>query len=71
MKAVGYARVSTEEQAREGVSLENQRKRIEAFYIAKEWILGRIYVDEGVSGGRRPFPPCHNSFMKKHVGGIV
>lgn len=26
MKAVGYIRVSTEEQAREGVSLDNQRK---------------------------------------------
>ena len=28
MKAVGYVRVSTEEQAKEGVSLDNQRKRI-------------------------------------------
>ncbi len=50
MKAVGYIRVSTEEQAREGVSLDNQRKRIEAFCVAKEWTLGRIYADEGVSG---------------------
>lgn len=50
MKAVGYIRVSTEEQAREGVSLDNQRKRIEAFCVAKKWTLGRIYADEGVSG---------------------
>ncbi len=43
-------RVSTEEQAREGVSLDNQRKRIEAFCVAKDWTLERIYADEGVSG---------------------
>ena len=51
MKAVGYIRVSTEEQARDGVSLDNQRKRIEAFCVAKDWTLERIYADEGVSGG--------------------
>ena len=50
MKAIGYIRVSTEEQAREGVSLDNQRKRIEAFCVAKDWSLGRIYADEGISG---------------------
>lgn len=31
MKAVGYVRVSSEKQAREGVSLDNQRSRIEAY----------------------------------------
>ena len=50
MKAVGYIRVSTEEQAREDVSLANQRKRTEAFCLAKDWTLERIYSDEGVSG---------------------
>lgn len=51
MKAVGYIRVSTEEQAKEGVSLDNQRSRIEAFCIAKDWKLERIYSDEGKSAG--------------------
>ncbi len=50
MKAVGYIRVSTEEQARDGVSLDNQRKRIEAFCVAKDWDLTHIYVDEGKTG---------------------
>ncbi len=50
MKACGYVRVSTEEQAKEGVSLDNQRKRIEAFCVAKDWTLRRIYADEGISG---------------------
>jgi DNA invertase Pin-like site-specific DNA recombinase len=30
MKAVGYIRVSTEDQAREGVSLDNQKAKIKA-----------------------------------------
>ena len=51
MKAVGYIRVSTDEQANEGVSLDNQRKRIEAFCIAKDWELVDVYKgrlkDEG------------------------
>ena len=50
MNAVGYIRVSTEEQAREGVSLDNQRRRIEAFCVAKDWELTRIYLDEGKTG---------------------
>lgn len=50
MKAVGYIRVSTDEQANEGVSLDNQRKRIEAFCIAKDWTLVDVYEDAGKSG---------------------
>lgn len=50
MKAVGYIRVSTDEQANEGVSLANQRKRIEAFCVAKDWELQNIYEDAGKSG---------------------
>ena len=50
MKAVGYIRVSTDEQVREGVSLENQRKRIDAFCVAKDWELAGVYDDAGKSG---------------------
>ena len=50
MKTVGYIRVSTDEQANEGVSLDNQRKRIEAFCIAKDWELVDVYEDAGKSG---------------------
>ncbi len=56
MKAVGYIRVSTEEQVREGVSLDNQRKRIELFCGAKEWELSNIYADEGISGSNLKRP---------------
>ncbi len=49
MKAVGYCRVSTEEQAREGVSLENQREKIKAYALVKDLELTEIVVDAGLS----------------------
>ncbi len=50
MRAVGYIRVSTTEQAEEGISLDNQRKRIGAFCVAKDWDLINVYEDAGKSG---------------------
>jgi len=43
---VGYVRVSTDEQAREGVSLEAQRESIRAFAKSQGRKLDRIYEDE-------------------------
>lgn len=48
--AVSYARVSTDDQAREGFSLEAQQRRIRAYCSAKEYRLLREYVDDGFSG---------------------
>ena len=48
--AIGYIRVSTEGQAREGVSLDAQRERIEAYAKAKGLELSEVLVDEGLSG---------------------
>lgn len=55
-RVVGYVRVSTDEQADKGVSLDNQEERIRAHAFAKDWELTRIYRDEGWSGKdlRRP-----------------
>jgi site-specific DNA recombinase len=50
--AVGYTRVSTEEQAREGVSLDAQKARIVAWATANETVLIGFYEDAGMSGGR-------------------
>jgi site-specific DNA recombinase len=50
MRAVGYVRVSTDEQAREGCSLDNQEARIRAYSDSQEWELVRIYREEGQSG---------------------
>ena len=50
IKTIGYIRVSTEEQAREGFSLANQRKDIRDFCEYKNWELINTFADEGISG---------------------
>ncbi len=52
MNAIGYIRVSTDEQAREGVSLNNQRDRINGYCKYKEFVLKDIIEDAGISGGK-------------------
>ena len=49
-RAFGYVRVSTEEQAEEGISLRAQRGRIKAYAKAMGLRLVRTYADEGISG---------------------
>lgn len=49
-KVVGYIRVSTDEQAREGVSLEAQQKKIEAYCDLYDLELIAIHRDAGISG---------------------
>lgn len=49
LRAACYIRVSTEEQAREGVSLAVQEERLRAFVIAKGWELVELFRDEGES----------------------
>jgi site-specific DNA recombinase len=51
MKAIGYIRVSTEDQAREGVSLDNQADKIRAYCTYKGFELVDMIEDAGVSGG--------------------
>lgn len=50
--AIGYVRVSTEEQAAEGVSLEAQQARLAAWCLANGLDLVASYVDAGLSGKR-------------------
>ena len=49
-QAIGYIRVSTEKQANEGVSLEAQEARINAWCVANGYELVQVYVDAGISG---------------------
>ena len=51
-KAIGYIRVSTEAQAVDGVSLDTQRARIEAWCLANDFELAGLFVDAGISGKR-------------------
>lgn len=52
LAAVAYVRVSTEEQAREGVSLDAQRTRIRSYCMLAGLTLAEIVADEGVSGAK-------------------
>jgi len=56
MKAVSYLRVSTDEQANEGHSLDAQRAIIGDFCLSRNWTLVGEYLDAGLSGkdGDRP-----------------
>ncbi len=49
MKAIGYIRVSTEEQATHGISLDAQRAKIEAYALTKDLDLVGIVEDAGKS----------------------
>ena len=50
MRAVGYIRVSTEEQAKEGISLDNQEAKIKAYCDSQDWELVKLFSDRGSSG---------------------
>lgn len=50
MRAALYVRVSTEDQAREGYSLDAQIKRLQAYCRLRSWEVSGVYRDEGVSG---------------------
>lgn len=75
MKAIGYVRVSTEEQAKEGVSLDNQKDRIRNYCGYKGYELLQIIEDAGISGGKnkaRPgFIELLNRIESNHIGAVV
>jgi len=50
MKAIGYVRVSTDEQAKSGLGLEAQIAKIKAYAELFEIELTEIIADEGISG---------------------
>jgi site-specific DNA recombinase len=49
-KAIGYIRVSTEQQAEEGISLDAQKAKIAAWCDLNDCELSQVYVDAGISG---------------------
>ena len=52
MKAIAYIRVSTAEQANEGVRLDAQRAKLDAYATFKGLDLVDVIVDAGVSAGK-------------------
>lgn len=49
MKVIGYVRVSSEDQAVNGVSLDAQAEKIRVYCVAKDWELVDLVRDEGIS----------------------
>ena len=47
MRAALYVRVSTDDQANEGFSLDAQVKRLEAYCRVRGWEVSDVYRDEG------------------------
>jgi site-specific DNA recombinase len=75
MKAIGYVRVSTEEQAREGISLDNQKDRIKSYCQYKSLELLQIIEDAGISGGKNKARPGFVELLDRiesnHIEAVV
>jgi site-specific DNA recombinase len=74
MTAIGYVRVSTEDQAKEGVSLDNQKSKIEAYCQLKDLELSEIVEDAGISAKNLKRPGVQKVLRmarKKQVDAIV
>src|SRR3989344_1505770 len=50
-KVAIYSRVSTEEQAKEGLSVDAQIDKCESFCKARGWEVFKVYKDSGFSAG--------------------
>jgi site-specific DNA recombinase len=55
-----YVRVSTEEQAKEGISIDAQIDRCRSFCKARGWKVFKIYTDAGYSAGTLDRPGLKN-----------
>jgi predicted site-specific integrase-resolvase len=50
LRAAIYTRVSTEDQAKEGFSLDAQLDKLRSYCKARDWDIGGEYIDDGYSG---------------------
>lgn len=62
MRCAIYRRVSTDEQAEKGFSLENQKLRLESFATSQGWEVVEDYVDDGFSGKDTNRPALQRMF---------
>ena len=74
MNAIGYARVSTDGQAADGVSLATQQARISAWCEANGYVLIGVQVDAGLSGCRADNRPALQAALSeacKHKAALI
>ena len=67
-RVVGYVRVSHEEQARHGVSLEVQRSKLMAYAQAMDLDLVEVFSDEGASAKNLKRPGIQAALAAMHEG---
>lgn len=70
LRAAVYARVSTDEQAAEGHSIEAQLRITREFVERKGWVIVREYVDPGYSGSNDN-RPAFQQMIQSAIGGEV
>ena len=65
-----YVRVSSQEQADEGYSIGEQTERLKKYAEAMGWIVYKIYVDPGYSGGNMDRPGLNEMIRDVETGEI-
>ena len=63
-----YCRVSSDEQAEHGVSLDDQRERLEAWAKARDYVIARTYIEEGEFGWNDERPQLRNLLLDAKAG---
>jgi site-specific DNA recombinase len=63
-----YCRVSSDEQAEHGVSLDDQRERLEAWAKARDYKIARTYIEEGEFGWNDDRPQLRNLLLDARAG---
>ena len=64
VRAAIYTRVSTEDQAKEGFSLDAQLDKLRSYCKARDWEIGGEYIDDGYSG-RYIKRPAYKQMMEE------
>jgi site-specific DNA recombinase len=67
---IGYVRVSTTDQAEEGVSLEAQRAKLQAWALATDAELVEVVADEGVSAKSLERPGLQRVLEQLEAGAV-
>lgn len=65
-----YIRVSTEEQAQHGYSIDNQKDRLEAYCKSQGWNNFRFYIDDGYTGTNMDRPALQKLIKDVNEGKI-
>jgi len=69
-----YCRVSTDEQAKEGISIHEQQNRLQAYCVSQGWNNYKFYIDDGYSAKNTKRPQLQkllNDCKQKNVSIVL